>query len=435
MVRVQRPESNGYVGEQFRVLTLFCDYLPEVGDVPEWIWKLSGQGIHVVLVLLDNPGPLNKCWTLLKKGIYDILIWEGIDGLIRRLQNQESRWQKVQDILDSDLVKNNLVGNSLCWKRFLGETIQASLFSKLNIMLHGESGTGKELLSRLIHSLDERPEKGKLILVDCTTIVPELSGSEFFGHEKGSYTSAVGAREGAFALADKGTLFLDEISELPLPLQAELLRVIQEKTYKRVGSNLWKKTEFRLICATNKDLRELVMQGKFRQDLFYRITDIELNVPSLRDHPDDIGSLAVFFLSQYFREKGAKEIPEFDPSVINFIQSKSYAGNVRELRQLIRRIAMNHVGGNYISLGCVPREDRPTGSANAETVFMDELEYAVRKAVLAGVDLMDIKNSAAFLAVKVAMNLDDGDKQRASERLNITLRAVQQYTKKHHLSG
>ena len=133
----------------------------------------------------------------------------------------------------------------------------------------------------MIHRLDSRLEKRELVIVDCTTIVPELSGSEFFGHERGAFTSAIAAREGAFALADRGTLFLDEVGELPIGLQAELLRVVQERTYKRVGSNAWKNTSFRLVCATNRDLLQEQAHGRFRRDFYYRIAAWTCRLPAL----------------------------------------------------------------------------------------------------------------------------------------------------------
>src|SRR6185295_226461 len=147
---------------------------------------------------------------------------------------------------------------------------------------------GKELLARVIHALDPRPDKGELVVLDCTTIVPELSGSEFFGHERGAYTGAVGPRDGAFALAHGGTLFLDEIGELPLALQAQLLRVVQEGTYKRVGGNAWHKASFRLVCATNRDLKEEVARGRFRGDLYHRLATNASRLPPLRDRVEDI---------------------------------------------------------------------------------------------------------------------------------------------------
>src|SRR5437763_9151048 len=132
--------------------------------------------------------------------------------------------------------------------------MEAAFFTDAPVLSTGETGTGKELIARLVHSLDARSKKRDLVVVDCTTIVPTLSGSEFFGHERGAFTGAVSTREGAFALADGGTLFLDEVGELPLTLQPRLLRVLQEHTYKRVGGNLWQEAKFRLVCATNRNL-------------------------------------------------------------------------------------------------------------------------------------------------------------------------------------
>ncbi|MGR0481519.1 MAG: sigma-54 factor interaction domain-containing protein [Candidatus Electronema sp. V4] len=165
-------------------------------------------------------------------------------------------------------LQQRLVGGSACWQTKLRELVEAGRFTDFPVLLTGESGTGKELAARLIHELDQRAKKGAYVVVDCTTLTPELAGSELFGHEKGAFTGAAGRREGAFALADKGTLFLDEIGELPLPLQAQLLRVLQEYSYKRVGSNTWQQSEFRLLCATNRNLEEEVRQGRFRADLY-----------------------------------------------------------------------------------------------------------------------------------------------------------------------
>ena len=165
-------------------------------------------------------------------------------------------------------------------------------------------------MARLIHRLDGRPGKKKLIVLDCATVVPSLSGSEFFGHEKGAFTGAAGPRDGAFALADGGTLFLDE-ARLPPNLQAELLRVIQEGMYKRVGSNTWRTTNFRLVSATNRDLVEDQEAGRFRLDLYYRIAAWQFRLPSLRERRDDIELLAQNFLSRSCANGAA---PRFEPA-------------------------------------------------------------------------------------------------------------------------
>ena len=424
--------SSKYERKDVHSILIFSDSIPEVTVIPELMWKLAGKGLRSILVLLESPHQIAKCWQLINKGLSDIVIWEGIDSLLRLIEIKEKRWSDIKAILDSSLVHDNLIGESKPWKSFLIEVIEASIYSTSNILITGESGTGKELVARLIHTLDKRENRGKIVMVDCTTVVPELSGSEFFGHEKGSYTSSVSSRDGAFALADNGTLFLDEIGELPLTLQAELLRVIQEKTFKRVGSNTWKTTNFRLVCATNKNLKRLVSEGKFRDDLYYRISDVELSVPPLRDHSDDIELLANYFLKQICREMSVKEILEFDPEVIDFITGKEYQGNIRELRQLIRRIAMRHEGGTYITLGSIPAQDRPSQiQSNDLLKTIAGWEESIKRAIVSGESLMDIKNIAAYLAIKIAIEMEKGDKQKAAERLNVTLRAVQQHVKKN----
>ena len=175
-------------------------------------------------------------WRLLDAGVADVIAWDGqLEAIApacalagrRRARRLAAR-------------REHLVGSSPAWRAVLREVVEVARFSDVDVLITGESGTGKELTARLIHALDARPHKRELVVVDCTTIVPELSGSEFFGHERGAFTGAITARDGAFALADGGTLFLDEVGELPLALQAELLRVVQEGTYKRVGSNSWR---------------------------------------------------------------------------------------------------------------------------------------------------------------------------------------------------
>ena len=193
------------------------------------------------------------------------------------------RWADVDRLAGSPVVRDVLAGTARPGGRWSGRWSRWPAFADVSVLVTGESGTGKELVARLIHTLDPRPGKRDLVLLDCTTVVPSLSGSEFFGHERGAFTGAVGARDGAFAMADGGTLFLDEVGELPLGLQAELLRVVQEGTYKRVGGNTWRRTRFRLICATNRDLAAEETRGAFRRDFYYRIAAWRCHLPSLRE--------------------------------------------------------------------------------------------------------------------------------------------------------
>jgi DNA-binding NtrC family response regulator len=251
-------------------------------------------------------------------------------------------------------VADGILGRSPAFVSLLRGLVEVAAFTTASILLLGESGTGKEQLGRLVHALDPRAGKRELVTLDCTTVAPELAPSEFFGHERGAFTGAVAARDGAFHRADGGTLFLDEVGELPLPLQAQLLRIVQEGTYKRVGGNDWLATRFRLVAATNRSLADEVERERFRLDFFHRLTTWTFRGPPLRERPEDIVPLARHFARQSAGPGGA---PDIDERVQQFLIRRAYPGNVRELKQLIGRICSRHVAPGPITIGDVPPED------------------------------------------------------------------------------
>lgn len=226
-------------------------------EICAFISAVSGNGKHRILVLLSEESDLSKVnvWQALEAGASDVLVWKELNDPGGVIAAKLKRWRDVDELAGSSLVRENLVGDSQPWKLIISRIVEVARFTDSPVLLMGETGTGKELAARLIHTLDQQRSKGELVILDCSTIVPELSGSELFGHERGAFTGAVTARDGAFALSDGGTLFLDEVGELPMGLQLHLLRALQEKTYKRVGSNNWRHTDFRLICATNRNLK------------------------------------------------------------------------------------------------------------------------------------------------------------------------------------
>jgi DNA-binding NtrC family response regulator len=308
--------------------------------------------------------------------------------------------------------------------------VDLARFSNINLMIGGESGTGKELAAKLMHTLDARPKKGEFVIVDCTTIIPTLAGSELFGHERGAFTGAERAREGAFARANGGTLFLDEIAELALPLQAELLRVIQEGTYKPVGGNDWCKTEFRLVCATHRDLAAAVDAGTFRQDLYFRIASAEIRLPPLRERRDDIPKLAEHFLTELRPDCGG-----LDKHLIAFLQAREWPGNIRELRHYVQRIAARHCGTGLVTIGSLPREEialvtpeQPPQESRDSTPQKQgaDLEAAVRGMLREGIALPEIARRAGDLAVEMVLEDERGNLHRAARRLGVTDRALQQ---------
>ncbi len=244
-------------------------------------------------------------WRLLHAGASDVLSWSRDCAV--QLAAKLGRWSEVDELATQSTAEASLVGDSPAWHAIVQKIVEAAAFSTIPVLLIGESGTGKELLARLISAVcggTSNKFRKELVTVDCGSLVPELSGSEFFGHERGAFTGAHSQREGAFAQADGATLLLDEIGEVPLSLQVQLLRAIQEKTYKRVGGNVWQKTNFRLVCATNRDLEELVHRGQFRLDLYHRIAGCVFRTPTLAERKTDIVPLARHFLSEHLTSWG-----------------------------------------------------------------------------------------------------------------------------------
>lgn len=358
-------------------------------------------------------------WRLVRAGAADVITWDGdgARGVVSRLE----RWAAVDALLEGPVVKGRIVGDGAAFRCVLRDLVEAAVFSDSSVLLAGESGVGKEEAARLVHALDPRRSERELVVVDCTTVVPELAGSEFFGHERGAFTGAQNARDGAFALADGGTLFLDEVGELPPPLQAQLLRVIQERTFKRVGSNIWARTDFRLVCATNRDLTADVEAGRFRRDLYHRIAAHQCRLPSLRERPDDILPLALHFLREVLPPDAA---PRFDRASQERLLTRKYPGNVRELRQLVRRIGKRHVGPGPVTVGDLPLEEL-AGSETLGGWPNAALDEAVGRALAAGVGLREIGIEATEAAIRLALRDADGNLQRAAQRLGVTDRALQ----------
>ena len=314
-------------------IIFFDEITPKLFDL---IREASQRGMERVIAV-----GLSRCgvkpagiWSFLDAGASDVIAWHDSPDPAREVAARFERWLSVDAIVQSPLVRNNLAGQSAAWIRALRQIVEVANFTDSSVLITGESGTGKELFAQLVHTLDARGDKGSLVVCDCTTIVPELSGSEFFGHERGAFTGAVADRKGAFALANGGTLFLDEVGELPLNLQAELLRVIQERTYKRVGGNSWQKTNFRLVCATNRKLIEEQSRDRFRRDLYYRIASWTCHLPPLSERREDILVLAKHFIEQLRPDNP----PGLDESVRRYLVAREYPGNVRDLKQLVTRI-------------------------------------------------------------------------------------------------
>lgn len=374
-------------------------------------------------------------WRLIHAGADDVLFWRD-DGIwATQLIAKLERWFEVDELAAEVISEQSLIGDSPEWQVLIRKVVEAARFSAVPVLLTGESGTGKELLARLISVVHagtgggRKHPRNELITVDCASLVPELSGSEFFGHERGAFTDAHVQREGAFALADGATLFLDEIGEVPLGLQPQLLRAIQERTYKRVGGNVWYKTNCRLVCATNRNLQDAVQRGQFRLDLYYRIAGFVFQTPALRYRKEDILPLARYFLGKAL----SGEAPELEPAVKEYLLNRLYPGNVRELRQLVERVAHRYVGPGSVTAGDIPEDDRPTDGEIHRSWPDEQLEKSISDALALGTTLKEITRIAADTAIRIAVCEEDNNLQRAASKLGVTDRTLQMWRATHRL--
>jgi len=294
-----------------------------------------------------------------------------------------------------------------------------------SVLITGESGTGKELVARAIHNLSLRQE-APFISVNCAALSRNLLESELFGHEKGAFTDAIAMRKGRFELADSGTLFLDEIGEMPPALQAKLLRVLQERSFERVGGNRSLHVDVRILAATNKDLKDEVDKGVFREDLYYRLNVIQIHMPPLRERVDDIPRLVAFFVEKNTKQLG-KENLEISPEALRLLVSLPWEGNVRELENTIERAAIL-CNNNRIE----PEDVQPDSSNLPETQeWSSTLELS--QFIPEELGLSDVLNGIEEKLVRQALEDANHVQARAAEKLGITKSLLQYKMKKYKL--
>jgi transcriptional regulator with GAF, ATPase, and Fis domain len=332
------------------------------------------------------------------------------------------RWTTIDSLIYSPVIQSRIVSASLGMMETLRAVIEVAFFSTNNVLILGERGVGKEQVARIIHDLDTRKDKGSFVVLDCTTLKKELSGSELFGHERGAFTGAEHGREGAIALAHKGTFFMDEITELPLTLQSEFLRVVQERMYKKVGGNTWKQSEFRLVSATNRDLRKSALDGDFRSDLLDRIETTAIRIPSLDERKDDIPVIVDFYLAKLF----GKEIPRVEKEVYEFLSKKNYPGNVRQLKNIVSNIHMRYAGKGPITLGDLPGVDGEYDATSGPGNWYDEPAFleALKQAIEEGYDLRKIEEIIQSLTTRITLH-KVGKNKEASKILGKSERWIQ----------
>ncbi len=327
-----------------------------------------------------------------------------------QLRTLEHEKELLDDELKQTLHFGTIVGNSSAMLNVYNMISQVAE-TRTNIMITGESGTGKELIARAIHDQSDRRDK-PFMVINCAGIPETLMESELFGHKQGAFTGAAQDKKGLFEIADKGTVFLDEIGEISPPIQVKLLRAVQERVFKAVGGNEDIAVDIRLISATNKELDQEVIAGRFREDLFYRLNVIEIKLPALRERKSDLRLLAQHFLEKYAREMG-KEITKISSYAIDLLNKYDFPGNIRELENLMERsVALSST--NIIlpdSLALSFHKQRWVEGIADQRLDLEEVQN--------GVSLDAILQEIERAYLKKALEYSGGSKQKAADLLGV----------------
>lgn len=332
--------------------------MPEMDGI-ELIKNIKSFDPTIDVVMLTGYPSINTAVEAVKLGAYDYLTkpvdFRKLRVILEKLLEQRALKRRVSLLekkLSGDYVFEGMVGQSLTMLNIF-TTLKHIAKYPTSVLITGETGTGKEMVAKAIHNLSPRANK-PFVTINCASLVETLLESELFGYVKGAFTGAVRSKPGLFEIADGGTIFLDEIGDLPLSVQAKLLRVLEQHEIQRVGDVKPKKVDVRVIAATNRDLKKRVEEGKYRKDLLYRLNTIHIHIPPLRERKEDIPVLAQYFIRQLNQEIG-KDIKGLDNQVTELFQQLPWDGNVRELRNIIER-AYIMTKGEYITLKDLPSE-------------------------------------------------------------------------------
>lgn len=317
---------------------IFCDIKMPGMDGIEVLDKLGAMGVDSAIVMISGHGDIETAVDCIKKGAFDF-IPKPLD-LNRTLITIRNASERTSLVAQTKVLKKKVYGAEMVGKsesiEHIREMIDKVAATDARVLVCGANGTGKELVARNIWQKSQRSGM-PYIEVNCAAIPSELIESELFGHEKGSFTSAIKQHKGKFEQADGGTLFLDEIGDMSPAAQAKVLRVLQEKKLSRVGSDTDINVDVRVIAATNKNLREEIAKGNFREDLYHRLAVIVINVPSLDERKDDIPLLVEYFQDQIASESGMAKLP-VDGDALKLLVEKQWPGNIRELRNVVERL-------------------------------------------------------------------------------------------------
>jgi two-component system response regulator PilR (NtrC family) len=400
---------------------LLCDI--RLGDMTglEVLKASKKKNPHVTVIMISAFATTETAVEAMNQGAFDYVpkpfenkeLLQTISNALER-KTLEKEKRVIEDELKSSVHFGKIVGNSVRMQHIY-EMIRQVAGTKTSVLITGESGTGKELIAKAIHEQSDRVDQ-PFVTINCGGIPETLLESEFFGHCKGAFTGATADKKGLMEVAHKGTLFLDEVGELSVPMQVKLLRAVQERVIRPVGGTKDIAVDIRIVSATNKKLEDAVIEGDFREDLFYRLNVIEMKIPPLRERKGDLLPLAQHFLEKYSRELG-KEVTKFSSYAIDLLKKYDFPGNIRELENLIERsVALSST--NILlpdSLAMSIHKKRWIEGVPNRRFDLDE--------VARGVALDSILEEIERAYIEKALECTNGNKNKAAELLDLSLRS------------
>jgi DNA-binding NtrC family response regulator len=378
-----------------------------------FIKEVHSRTPHAAFIVMTAHGSVETAVQAMKEGASDFLqkpfSLDHLTTLINKVLNVQSlraENQRLQEALDQRYQFDNIVGHSAAMREIF-QTVVRVAPTRTTVLLAGESGVGKDMIARAIHQHSPR-KSGPFVKINCTALPENLMESELFGYEKGAFTGANASKPGKFEQADKGTVFLDEIGDVPTNIQVKLLRVLQEREFERLGSNVTRSVDVRVVAATNADLRAALEQGRFREDLYYRLNVVPINVPPLRERKEDIPFLAMHFVNKLAKDLSSP-IEQISPAAMDRLLIYTWPGNVRELENTIER-SMVLANGNVLEPADIRIENirQPNGVSTQEALLPE------------GVTLEQWEQNM----IREAMRRADGNKSQAARLLGLTRNAL-----------
>jgi len=424
-------EAHDFMGKGNFDLMLLDQSLPD-GEGAEFLKEVNLRPAKPMVVMMGAEGSVDLAVQCMAKGAFDYLLKpfsnEQVEIILRKAE-QFAQVLNVNQFLTSQEAEdpeNEILGESEATNQ-LRKLIRRVAQTNATVLIQGENGTGKELVAHAMHRNSNRKD-GPFIKLNCAALPENLVESELFGHEKGSFTGATNKREGRFELAHGGTIFLDEISELSLPLQSKLLRVLQEREFERVGGNRTIKVDVRVVAATNRKLDQSVEKNEFRQDLYFRLNVVPVHVPALRERDGDVPLLAEAFCQRFIRNHGVP-VKGLTPESLTALQGHDWPGNIRELQNVLERAVIlcgeeGYIHPEQLGLTSPPQ----AGEGDAPTGAIDENPAAAAPtATTAAVASNSVPTTLADLEkqhILSTLKQCEGNRTRTAETLDINIRTL-----------